>query len=386
VLWRRSAASIFYFLGGAAAATGICIGAYLLIPSNNEDAIHPPARKTKKEGALEAKAWMDQRLLSIWEELGIRTDDLRSASVQHLEWQLHPWQMEILEVSLPRDLSSQTVVDAIDELARRVGPLIRVSWLREKEGPWIGDVWVGGYLTHRIIIKEALQRVSSPKLALIVDDLGNFYRPIKPLLDLPYPLTLSILPKRPFSSQIAREASSKGKEIMVHIPMEPWDYPQKDPGPGALMTSMDLAQIKKVLEEDLSELNTARGANNHMGSRFTEEVAPMKAVLSVLALRGLYFVDSLTSPKSVAYEVAQKNRLRAYRRDVFLDVKEEEGFILSQFQKLLRISRLKGRAIAIVHPYEKTIEMLPGLMEDAKRRGFQWVKISQLDGPQGASQ
>jgi polysaccharide deacetylase 2 family uncharacterized protein YibQ len=121
-----------------------------------------------------------------------------------------------------------------------------------------------------------------------------------------------------------------------------------------------------------------RGVNNHMGSRFTEYSEGMRQVMEVLAERGLYFVDSLTSPRSVGYRMAKEMGVRAYRRDVFLDVVQDEAKIQAQFLKLLHLARLHGYALGICHPYPETLRVLPQLHALAQREGYDMVTVSEL--------
>ena len=217
-----------------------------------------------------------------------------------------------------------------------------------------------------------------PQVALIMDDLGNGYAPFRAVLEMNVPMTLSVLPRRPQSGKMAQEAVSRGMEVMLHLPMEPWGYPDKHPGLGALMFAMSHQEVEQVLLEDLRDLPEAKGVNNHMGSRFTEDRDRMGQVMDLLAPRGLYFVDSLTSPSSLGFQLARDRGVRAYRRDLFLDAIQDEDRIRAQFGRLMQIARVQGHAIGICHPYPETLRVLPELVADSRARGFEWATISQL--------
>ncbi len=215
-------------------------------------------------------------------------------------------------------------------------------------------------------------------MALIMDDLGNGYAPFRVVLELNVPMTLSVLPRRPQSGKMAQEAVSRGMEVMLHLPMEPWGYPEKHPGLGALMFAMSRQEVEHVLLEDLRDLPEAKGVNNHMGSRFTEDRDRMGQVMELLAPRGLYFVDSLTSPRSLGFQLARDGGVRAYRRDLFLDAAPDEEKIRAQCRRLLQIARVQGHAIGICHPYPETLRVLPELVTEARAQGYEWVTVSQL--------
>jgi hypothetical protein len=179
-------------------------------------------------------------------------------------------------------------------------------------------------------------------------------------MDLTLPLTPSFLPFAPASRSIARRAKEDGREIMLHLPMEPINYPAVNPGDGVLLVSMDEGTILKVLDGDLSQVPFASGVNNHMGSRFTESEEKKSIVLNELKRKGLYFVDSRTSSGSVAFEVARSMALRSARRDIFLDNELSESALKIQMERLLGLAKHKGYAIGIGHPHRETLEFLRG--------------------------
>jgi hypothetical protein len=129
-----------------------------------------------------------------------------------------------------------------------------------------------------------------PRVALIIDDLGYDKKMAEKFLGLDINLTFSILPHSPFQNKIARLASSKGLEIMLHLPMEPVEYPEVNPGPGTLLSSMTPDELINQLEENLNTMPSVKGVNNHMGSKLTAESTQMYQIFSVLKHRGLFFI------------------------------------------------------------------------------------------------
>lgn len=197
-----------------------------------------------------------------------------------------------------------------------------------------------------------------PMMVIVVDDLGDHPVLAKSLTELPFPITMAILPNRPRTRYVASLAAECRLEVILHQPMQPGSYPRVNPGPGALFTDMDAERVKTQLTENLAQLPTVVGINNHMGSAFTEDAAGMAAVMEVLQAKGLFFLDSVTSAKSVASEAARSAGVPLYRRAVFLDNVRNVRTILGQLKLAERLALKRGRAIAIGHPYGETLEAL----------------------------
>ncbi|NMC49465.1 MAG: divergent polysaccharide deacetylase family protein, partial [Desulfovibrio sp.] len=146
----------------------------------------------------------------------------------------------------------------------------------------------------------------SPRMAVVIDDLGDSVSFAKALLDLDFPITLAILPYRPHSTDVDALAARHGAEILLHQPMQPQGYPGVNPGRGALLAGMAPERIRAIVDENLSQTPHASGVNNHMGSRFTEDVSGMAVVLEHLRGKNLFFLDSLTTHKSGVPAAAAK--------------------------------------------------------------------------------
>jgi polysaccharide deacetylase 2 family uncharacterized protein YibQ len=216
-----------------------------------------------------------------------------------------------------------------------------------------------------------------PMVAIIIDDLGNNCNLDLELIKLDLPLSLAILPSAPFTDVMVREATRKGREILLHQPMEPKDYPCVKPGPGALLLSMNDREIKEILHKNLKQIPGARGVNNHMGSSFTENREKMSLVLRELKKRGLFFIDSRTTKGTVALEEAKKIGLPVAERTVFLDNSPNPEAIYTQIEHLLRVARQSGAAIGIGHPYTQTLEILREY-QDRLKGGAAIVPVSEL--------
>jgi hypothetical protein len=196
------------------------------------------------------------------------------------------------------------------------------------------------------------------RVAIVIDDFGQDLEVARKFLELPLALTFSVLPHQKHSQEVADLAHSRGREVILHLPMQPQGYPLKNPGKGALLTTMSTDAVRKSLQSALDVSPHFKGINNHMGSRFTEDREAMGVFLNEVRQRGLYFLDSSTSPKSVGHSMAQELRVLTGRRDVFLDHTPTEDFVRSQIDELIRKAKIEGSAIAIGHPYEVTLRVL----------------------------
>jgi len=221
-----------------------------------------------------------------------------------------------------------------------------------------------------------------PWVALIIDDLGYDKKIAEKFLKLNTNLTFSILPHSPFQKKIARLATSKGLEIMLHMPMEPVEYPEVNPGPGTLLSSMTPDELIRQLKENLDTMPGVRGINNHMGSKLTAESAQMYQIFSVLKQRGLFFIDSRTTSDSLCKPSARLFQVPFAQRDVFIDHYQKPDFIRKQIKELIRIARLSGAAVGILHPHSTTYRILQEMLPDLQNQ-VRLVPASQIVHPIG---
>ena len=221
-----------------------------------------------------------------------------------------------------------------------------------------------------------------PRVALIIDDLGYDKKIAEKFFGLNIHLTASILPHSPFQTKIARLASAKGLEVMLHLPMEPVEYPDVNPGPGTLLTSMSPDELIGQLEENLNTLPGVKGVNNHMGSKLTAESTQMYQIFSVLKHRDLFFIDSRTTADSMCRPSARLFQVPFAQRDVFIDHYQKPDFIRQQFKELIRIAELNGEAVGILHPHSTTFSILQEMLPDLQKQ-VQLVPASKIVHPIG---
>lgn len=207
-----------------------------------------------------------------------------------------------------------------------------------------------------------------PRVAIIIDDLGYDFRLAERFLQLDRSLTVSVLPQSPFSRRIVQSANDRGMEVMLHLPMEPEEYPRIDPGPGALVSTMSPDELIARLNDNLNRLPGTSGVNNHMGSRLTADADRMNQIFSVLKQRGLFFVDSRTTPETVTRQAARLFHVPYAQRDIFIDHTEIPERIREQITNLIQHAETYGVGIGIAHPHDETYQVLRDVLPELRKR------------------
>lgn len=220
--------------------------------------------------------------------------------------------------------------------------------------------------------------VSAPRVAVIVDDLGARRDVFDQLRDIRRPLTVAILPGLPLSEWTAREAAQAGMEVILDLPMEPYRFPEVDPGPGALLMAMGPQELQAQVGAHLASVPGAVGVTNHMGSRMTEDRARMRTVLEVLGGRRLFLVDGLASNLSVAYDEAKALGLRAGRRQIVVDHAAGEAGDRARWDEVAWWAERRGDVIVIAHGHPLTARLLREYVPRWEARGIRLVPVSQL--------
>ena len=229
----------------------------------------------------------------------------------------------------------------------------------------------------------AARKPASPlgKVALIVDDMGNSPEALDALLDLGEPVTIAILPYSPHALETARRAHEKGLEVLLHLPLESLNGNGSEAATeGLIRGGMGDDEVRSLLAEELDRIPFVRGVNNHMGSKVTADAGLMRTILGPIKERGLFFVDSRTTGKSVAYDVAVSMGVPAASRQIFLDADGDTNRIRDRLLELFRIARRDGRAVGICHPFTETLR---ALKEDFRRlasSGLEAVPASEMTG------
>lgn len=218
-----------------------------------------------------------------------------------------------------------------------------------------------------------------PRVAIVMDDAGASLQQVESLGRLDTRLTLAVLPFLHDSAGVADYWHGRGREVILHLPMEADDDAAHAAGEGALRPGMSDAEVRDTVQRDVAAVPHISGVNNHMGSRATSDPRLMRVFLEALKPSGLYFLDSRTTGKSVAYATAQELGVRsAMRNGTFLDDERTPAAIHAMLATLLQQARAQGGAVGIGHVTSpETIAVLsrelPGLARD-----YDFVYASEL--------
>ncbi|MFW6172327.1 MAG: divergent polysaccharide deacetylase family protein [Elusimicrobiota bacterium] len=215
-------------------------------------------------------------------------------------------------------------------------------------------------------------------IALIVDDVG-YKKQIKEFIELDIPITYSILPGLPYSKFFAEKFKTSNIPYLLHMPMEPYGYPEKDPGKIALFTDMSKTEISRMIEKALKSVPGARGINNHMGSKFTSDKKSVKKMLDILKKKELFFIDSSTSKDSVGYKMAKQYNVPTQLNNMFLDNKDSYDYITDRLKKLKKTASKNNLTVVICHATRKNIsKALKEYIPEIKKQGIEFVPVSQV--------
>lgn len=237
-----------------------------------------------------------------------------------------------------------------------------------------GLLWLGCFFCTPLLHAE-----QTPVIAIVIDDLGHEYKRGKALIDMPYALTCAFLPRRPYTAQLAQRAAKRGKEVMLHLPMQS-NGSQFALGYGGLTIDLTQREFKSLVRESLRSLPHATGINNHMGSLLTRHPGHMAWLMQVLAEEDkyYYFVDSRTTARTVASKIANEYFIPNVTRDVFLDSSRRREDVDHQINRLIATAKRKGYALAIGHPYPVTIAALEKALPRIERSGIEIVPVTGL--------
>ena len=214
-------------------------------------------------------------------------------------------------------------------------------------------------------------------IAIVIDDAGLDQPRTARTVLLPGPVTISYLPyARDLQPQV-NAARKAGHEVMLHMPMEP-SSASVDPGPHALLAKYDRQKILNEMTWMLDQFDGYVGVNNHMGSKFTSDPDRMKIVMEVMKSRGLMFLDSRTSAKSVGFSTANEFGVPAITRDVFIDDADDDAKIADMLARIERVAAKQGYAIAIGHPRDRTLKALQNWIPLLKAKGFVLVPATEV--------
>lgn len=217
-----------------------------------------------------------------------------------------------------------------------------------------------------------------PRVAIIIDDLGYQFDAGRRAIELPGPVAYAILPVTPRGEELALLANARGKEVLLHLPLE--SVAHSGPAePGGVTLDMSRAAFGAAFSDAIDSVPHAIGVSSHRGSLLTRHPGHMEWLMQEIAGRdGLFFIDSYTTHHSVALQIARESGVAAAKRDVFLDHERRKETVRQELERLKRLARERGAAVAIGHPYPETLEVLEEELPALQDQGIELVPPSEL--------
>ncbi len=217
-----------------------------------------------------------------------------------------------------------------------------------------------------------------PRIAIIIDDLGYQLIAGERVIALPGPVACAILPGAPRARHLANAANERGKEVLLHLPMQATGHESRVE-PTRMTLDMSRSKFAATFDAAFDSVPHVIGINNHRGSLLTRHPGHMRWLMEELLEReGLFFVDSFTTHESVALQIAAELGVHAKKRDVFLDPDSTTQTLQREYNRLKSVARKRGTAIAIGHPYEATLALLERELPLLAEQGFDLVPVSEL--------
>jgi polysaccharide deacetylase 2 family uncharacterized protein YibQ len=224
--------------------------------------------------------------------------------------------------------------------------------------------------------------LNAVRIAIIIDDLGYQLSAGSRALSLPGNVAFSFLPGTPYAKRLARMAHAEGREVLLHLPLqaEPeGGHAEATRDPLGIRLEMNRRQVSETFAMALGSVPHAVGVNGHRGSLLTRHPGHMQWLMEEIRARdGLFFVDSYTTHKSVALQIAGELSVAAARRDVFLDPDRSSHTVAREFDRLVALARQRGSAIAIGHPHEATLDFLEQQIPLLAAQDIELVRVAEL--------
>ena len=323
-----------------------------------------------------------QRGLPVGDALDRKSTLTERLSVQGIAIELQPAEKGRPELWFVYGRPGDAVL-ALHRAVRQVIEGMSLNVVRAVSEPASGQVTLEvslgreALLTMRLIARGRKNPIKG-RIAFLIDDFGAHWNTmVQQFAMLDIPMSISVIPSMKQSGTVAREMGARGCELLLHMPMEPFDSRYKNE-PMLIQTSASAYQIRRILDEALRKVPGAVGVNNHMGSKATSHRETMTRFLKEVSQKRLYFVDSRTISSTVAFDVARELGVPCTQRQVFLDSENTVAAIQKQMRELARMAHKNGQALAIGHCRRNTLTVLKESIPRLKGEGFEFVFVSQL--------
>lgn len=229
-----------------------------------------------------------------------------------------------------------------------------------------------------LLILSGAAWADSHRVAIIIDDLGYHLADGKRAINLPGPIAFSFLPGSPRARALAERAHEKGKEVLLHLPLQALSA-EDQPEPSEIHYDMSRERVGAIFGAAMQAVPHVVGVNSHRGSLLTRHPGHMRWLMEEIRDREeLFFVDSYTHHKSVAMQIARETGVDALKRDVFLDPDKSPETVAREFERMKELARRRGQVVAIGHPYPATLELLERELPRLEEEGFKLVSVSEL--------
>ena len=215
------------------------------------------------------------------------------------------------------------------------------------------------------------------QLIFVFDDGGQNLEHLKKFLELPFPITVAVLPQITHSVEAAELVRKSGNEVILHQPMQSVNA-SINPGPGAITPDMSEEEIISQLFVNINQVGPVAGMNNHEGSGITADAEKMALILQMASENGIYFLDSRTNVETQVPYVARELGYTWYERNIFLDNEKTKENALAELKKGLALANKNGNVIMIGHIW--SADFLPALLKEAypelKEKGYTFSVVS----------
>lgn len=288
------------------------------------------------------------------------------------------WVVVNRDIGISRERVPGEYPDLLEQAIRTTGAEV---YRKETRGNrFIFESGSQKHMLNRLIftfLREKSSRTSYA--AIVIDDVGYNKKIIEAFLNLGIPLTFAIIPQEQFSEELAEIIHRSGNEIIIHMPMEPKDYPKANPGSHALFCRMTDEEVREKFFENIYSLPFSVGINNHMGSRFMEDRDKVEILMSCVSQSGLFFLDSRTTSHSLFPEIAREMGIPRLLNDVFLDSEDDIRHIEQQLRLLINRAKQMHTAVGIGHVHKKhTALAIKKTLRFFKYHGIELVTLSEL--------
>jgi hypothetical protein len=236
-----------------------------------------------------------------------------------------------------------------------------------------------------LVLASSAALAQAPRIAIIIDDLGYQLAAGRRAVDLPGPIACAVLPETPRAVALAEAAFARGKDVLLHLPLQSMEQPVHAE-PGAILLDMTRGEFARSFARSIASVPHAVGVSNHRGSLLTQHPGHMSWLMEEIGAQGnLFFVDSYTTHRSIALNLARESGVPAVRRDVFLDPDRSLKTLQREFDRLKHLSRRQGMAVGIGHPYPVTLAFLEVELPKLAHEGYELVGIREYVTRQASS-